>query len=228
MKRCTKPKKRDEIRSGTGDLRRSEERGNRLPIDLLIATTNAGKLKEIRKILSHFRLHSLDSRKITRRAPETGDSFAANARQKAIFYSRLCPRFPVCAEDSGLEVAVLNGLPGVHSARFNREHPGDRNNILKLLDMLKDQPERRARFVTVLALCWRETIIREFTGTVEGLILTRPLGSGGFGYDPVFYYPPLKKTFAQLPLHVKNRVSHRRRAFEQLKSYLDRQYEMES
>jgi XTP/dITP diphosphohydrolase len=188
---------------------------------LLIATTNSGKIREIRRYLAGYNLLSLADLNICQKAPETGKSFAGIAREKALFYSRLRPDMPVCAEDSGLEVDALGGRPGIFSARFEENNPGDVANRTKLLKLMSGQTNRSARFVACVALCHNMKILGEFSGDVEGLISTRPAGSGGFGYDPVFYYPPLKKTFAQLSPIQKNRVSHRREAYTGLKNHLE-------
>lgn len=191
---------------------------------ILIATTNPGKMREIRQYLDGYPLVSLGDLNIDQRAPETGNSFSAIATEKALFYSRLRPDILVCAEDSGLEVQALNGGPGILSARFETENPGDEANRAKLLTLMKKRTNREARFVACVVLGRNRKIIRKFTGEVRGVISRQPKGSGGFGYDPVFYYPPLKKTFGQLTLAQKNRVSHRCKAFAGLKEYLSHRY----
>lgn len=152
---------------------------------------------------------------------ERGASFAANARSKAIFYSRRWEGLTV-AEDSGLEVDALGGAPGVRSARFSAPRPSDAKNIRKVLALLGDRPpsKRKARFVCVLALARGGRIIKEFRGQVRGRIAPHPRGGGGFGYDPIFLYPPLGKTFAELSREAKSAVSHRGRALRRLKAYL--------
>jgi XTP/dITP diphosphohydrolase len=155
--------------------------------------------------------------------PERGRTFEENARGKCLFYSRATEGL-VLAEDSGLEIAALNGAPGVYSARFSGEDATDDKNIDKVLGLLAGVPpaERGARFVCCVALSHREQIVTEIRGMVEGMIAVERRGRAGFGYDPIFYYPPSAQTFGQLTPEEKNTVSHRGRALRELRSFLER------
>ena len=116
---------------------------------------------------------------------------------------------------------ALGGKPGVHSARYAGEPKDDEKNIQKLLKELSGVENRKARFVTVVTLSRNGRVIESFTGEVEGILLREKKGTGGFGYDPIFYYPPFQKTFAELTTEEKNRISHRANAFKKLISYLN-------
>ncbi len=191
---------------------------------LLLATTNRGKVRELKKLLRGLglRIESLDRHPEFKKYRETGKSFEANSRGKCLFYSRKFDGL-VLAEDSGLEVEALDGQPGVRSARFSGARASDEKNIKKLLKLLSavPRPKRRARFVCVASLGQGGRIIKTFKGQVHGLILFEPDGQNGFGYDPVFYYPPLRKSFARLRPEEKNLVSHRGRALRKLRRFLE-------
>jgi len=193
-------------------------------VEVLVATTNEGKLREIRDLFSsgpvHIKLYSLKDFPVSGTCAETGRSFMENAASKALFYSRQVEDVYTIGDDSGLEVGVLNGAPGVHSARYSDPGATDQRNIEKLLAELRDIPEPKAKFVTAVCLCKNGQIIATFTGEVEGVIIGEKRGSHGFGYDPVFYYPPLEKTFGQLSVEEKNRVSHRAKAIEKVREFL--------
>jgi XTP/dITP diphosphohydrolase len=190
---------------------------------LLLATSNRGKIREIRESLRDFPLtiRGLGETLPGLRHRERGRSFLENARAKSLSYSRKWKGLTL-AEDSGLEIDALGGAPGVYSARFSRPRPTDEKNNRKVLRLLADVPEcdRRARFVCVMVLAREGRVIKEFRGEVRGRIGREPRGSNGFGYDPLFYYPPLRKTFAELPRGVKNEISHRGRALRKLKAFL--------
>lgn len=177
----------------------------------------------MRNSLSGMRIevHSLADRPSSPSFKETGETFQENARGKSLHYGRGWRGISL-GEDSGLSVDALDGKPGVHSARFAGPKSRDDDNIRKLLSLLEglDRERRRARFVSCMALSRSGTILIEITETVEGVILTGPQGDGGFGYDPVFFYPPLDRTFAQLTPEEKNLVSHRGRALVALKRFL--------
>ena len=182
----------------------------------LLATQNRGKVREICSALSLFNIEFefLLGRDDLPEALESGMTFAENARIKAEHYHELTG-LPTLAEDSGLVVDALGGKPGVHSARFA---PTDRERIEKLLRMLDSRPgpsSRSARFVSAICLLLPEDLI-EVTGEVQGELAQEPRGTHGFGYDPIFYYPPLGKTFAQMTVEEKNQISHRARALERL------------
>ena len=192
---------------------------------LLIATTNQGKVKEIKKFLEHLSLEisDLKENRIERKYEEKGKNFLENARGKAIFYSQFFKGL-VLGEDSGLEVEKLGGAPGVYSARFAGANANDELNNKKLLTLLDGVPwnERKARFVSAQVLVEDGKVIFETVESVSGYILEKPKGNYGFGYDPVFYYLPLKKSFAELLPEEKNRVSHRGKALNRLKEFLEK------
>lgn len=195
-------------------------------IKLLVATNNPGKLDEIKRLLhgSAFEVISLLQMGIRVECPEIGSSFAEIARGKAVCYNALVmdasPDIYTVAEDSGLETEALDGKPGIYSARYSGELNDNARNTAKLLRELRHHANRKARFVAVAALAHKGRVIATFTGTVSGLIIDTPRGSNGFGYDPVFFYPPLNKTFAELITWEKNRVSHRAEAFRRLAAFL--------
>lgn len=156
-----------------------------------------------------------------RNVEEKGRTFRENARLKSIAYSLQSSDLTL-AEDSGLEVDRLDGAPGVFSARFSAPRATDRKNVRKVLRLMEDVPwpERGARFVCHLVLSRRGKVIKEARGIVRGRIALTATGDRGFGYDPIFYYAPLRTTFGELPADVKNRVSHRGRALAKMKAYL--------
>jgi len=194
-------------------------------INLLIATRNNGKLGEIEKIFkgnkSPVKLFFLLDFQITEDCPERGKSFIENATQKSLFYGGYVPDIYTVGDDSGLVVDALNGAPGIYSSRFSGTDANDEKNIAKLLSQLEGIENRKAKFITAVCLSLKGQVISTFSGEVEGVIIDNKHGKGGFGYDPVFYYPPLKKTFAQLTTEEKNRISHRARAFQKLKRFLE-------
>ncbi|HYM01072.1 MAG TPA: XTP/dITP diphosphatase [Blastocatellia bacterium] len=191
-------------------------------MQLLIATTNSGKVREAKDILALMGLQIVDLGQFPG-APvpeETGATFEENALIKARHYFRLTGVTTV-ADDSGLEVDILGGAPGVRSARYAGEGASDNDRIERLLRELSGaaQPDRSARFVCAAAIVWPggEQVFR---GEVRGLIATEPAGEGGFGFDPVFFYPQFGKTFAQLSRAEKSSVSHRGVAFTSLAKWI--------
>jgi len=194
---------------------------------LLLATTNTGKAKEMRSFLSHlpFKIYSLTEAGINHVYQETGKTFSDNARGKSLFYSRDWPGLTL-GEDSGLIVDTLGGDPGVHSARFAGPDASDADNICKLLQRMNSLPraERKARFISCMVLSRRGRILHKIEKNVRGIILDHPRGHHGFGYDPVFFYPPLGKTFAEMSAKEKNLVSHRGKALHALKDVLERKH----
>jgi XTP/dITP diphosphohydrolase len=191
--------------------------------ELLIATGNNGKVTELTALLAgmDITLYSLKDFPDLRPVIEDGNTFADNAVKKALAAS-LATGLPVVADDSGLMVDALGGRPGVHSARYAGDDAGDAaNNSKLLLDLAGVSQERRtASFKCVIALCLPGEECRTFSGELHGFILESAAGSGGFGYDPLFMVPEYGKTLAELPLAIKNRISHRGRAFAKLKEYL--------
>lgn len=190
-------------------------------MNLVFATQNRNKLKEVRLLLpSKFKLLSLADIGCTEDIAETADTLEENALIKADFvYNKF--GYPCFADDTGLLVEALNGAPGVHSARYAGEHKNAEDNIEKLLLKLRPHQNRRARFATVIALKMKEET-KLFRGEVEGLITHEKRGAGGFGYDPVFQPDGYSGTFAEQPISVKNKISHRGRALNQLLEYLQK------
>ncbi len=154
--------------------------------------------------------------------PETGLTFAENARGKSLFYSKHWEGLTL-GEDSGLEIDFLKGAPGVHSARFSDPGATAEKNIHKVLELLRNVPreKRTARFVSCLVVSRQGRMIQEIQDSASGYITEHRQGRGGFGYDPIFFYPPLQKTFAELEIQVKNQVSHRGKALKQLRIFLE-------
>lgn len=190
---------------------------------LLLATRNRGKKREIENFLRRrgapLRLLSLDEAGVAGEIEESGATFAENARRKADFFSRLSG-LDTLGDDSGLEVFALGGRPGVFSARYAGAGASDDERIAKLLAEMAGRSDRRARFVSAVCVSRRGSPLAEFVGTVEGELLPGRRGRGGFGYDPLFLYPPLDRTFAELSIEEKNRVSHRARALEQVGEFI--------
>ena len=194
---------------------------------LLIATNNAHKAREIREILgdSFSELLTMREAGVSLEVEEDGSTFAENALKKATeTLAFVGDRFDaVLADDSGLCVDALDGAPGVYSARFSGEAHNDAANNARLIELLKDVPDdrRTARFCCCVALARRDREPVVVLGEVEGTILHEAHGANGFGYDPYFYYEPLKKSFAELSAEEKNAVSHRKRALLKLREALD-------
>lgn len=180
---------------------------------IVVATGNAHKITEMAAILAPhgIELISPDTLGGMPEVEEDGLTFEANACKKALTCARLWNR-PVIADDSGLEVAALNGAPGVFSARYACEGGNDGRNVRKLLANLQGITDRRARFVTVIALANPDGTTRTVRGEVRGFITEEPRGNGGFGYDPVFRPVGYEQTFAELPPEFKNSLSHRANA----------------
>ena len=189
---------------------------------LLVATTNRGKLVEIREILAGLPvdIDSLDTYPGIAAAEEHGTTFVENARVKATHYSHRTGQLAV-ADDSGLEIDALGGAPGVKSARFNgTSYPDKFAAINRSLDAT-GVTTRSARFVCALAVADDRRVVFEATGVVEGQLAREPKGTGGFGYDPIFFYPPYGRTLAEVSPAEKASVSHRGRAFRALRTYLE-------
>jgi len=189
---------------------------------LVVATTNPGKVREINDILSGagIDLVSLDAFPGLVEPDETGETFAENARLKALYYTQ-ATGLPCVADDSGLEVAALDNAPGVHSARWQgTDYAVKFRKIYELL-RARGLETSAARFVCHVALADQGRVIYETTGIVNGEIAPVPRGTNGFGYDPIFYYPPFKCTLAELDLDRKATVSHRGKAFGALRAILN-------
>ena len=188
---------------------------------LLVATTNPGKVREIRGILagSPAEIVTLDDFPGIEEPEETGNTFAANARLKALHYHR-ATRLPSVADDSGLEIAALDGAPGVHSARWHGTNYAVKFRKINELLRERGQPRSPAQFVCAVALAANGRIEYEVEGVVNGEINPEPKGSNGFGYDPIFFYPPFGRTLAEVEDELKASVSHRGAAFRALRQYL--------
>ena len=194
--------------------------------ELLVATSNEGKFAEVQAFLKDFpwRIISIRSLENAPAVVEDGQTFEENALKKARVLAEFSGSITL-ADDSGLEVDALNGAPGIYSARYSGQQGDDERNNAKLLSELASLPieNRRARFVCALALCLpraaggKEWTVREFC---EGWIAFAPKGAGGFGYDPLFFYPPLGKTFAEIDRQAKAMVSHRGKALKKLATML--------
>lgn len=193
------------------------------PVSLLLASSNTGKLREFRALAAssgfaaEFRLDLIPGFDRLPEFAEAAPTFAENALGKALHYSRLVSGM-VFADDSGLAVPALGGAPGVHSARYAGPGATSAQCIEKLLGELrgKSGEERAAHFVCAIALAGRGRALTLVTDRVDGRILEAPRGEGGFGYDPVFFFSPLGRTFAELSPEEKNHCSHRGRAFRKL------------
>ena len=199
--------------------------GRDTPLTILLATTNAGKRREVRTALAGLavELATLADHPGLPEAVEDADTFEGNARRKALHYAGLTDRWTL-ADDSGLEVDALAGAPGVHSARYAGPQRSDAANNAKLVAALADVPaERRtARFRCVLALARADQVLLTVSGVVEGVIIDQARGDNGFGYDPHFFVPRLGRTLAELDPDEKNRVSHRGQALLALQPALTR------
>jgi len=190
---------------------------------LVIATRNKGKTKEIKDLLKDFPvdIKDLDDFGPIPHLEEDGDTFDENAYKKASFAARILG-LPALADDSGLTVEALNGAPGIHSARYAGENATDEQRYLKLLREMEGMSNRKAAFECVISIAVPKGPALTYEARCEGVITQVPAGSKGFGYDPVFYYPPYKKTFAELTRQEKNRVSHRGKAFAELKDEFEK------
>jgi XTP/dITP diphosphohydrolase len=200
---------------------------------VLIATSNPGKLRDFAGAASVHRVEveCLPNFSSLPLAVEDGQTFEENARKKAEYYSVHAPGEIVLADDSGLEVDALGGAPGVHSARYAADEPhnadsntDDEENNARLIREIRAVPteSRTGRFVCVIAAARNGEIVAEFKGKAEGVILDQPKGSNGFGYDPLFYFPQIQKTFAELTAEEKSAYSHRGAAFRQFLKWFER------
>ena len=189
---------------------------------LIIATHNPGKLKEMRELLAPYGIEATSAEELRLEEPEeTGMTFAENASIKAQAAAH-ASGLPAFADDSGLVVPSLDGRPGVQSARYAGPDATNAQKIEKLLYELQGKAgkERAANFVCVLSVVMQESLLAVITARVDGEILLSPRGAGGFGYDPIFLFPPLHKSFAELTAEEKNQHSHRGKAFRRLLSVL--------
>jgi len=192
---------------------------------LFVASSNEGKLREYRTLAAaagaHVDLASLPNFNSLPVFEEGWPTFAENATGKALHYARFAPGI-VIADDSGIVVPALAGAPGVHSARYAGPNATDADRIRKLLDEMRGKrgEDRQARFVCVTAVAESRNVLGLFSASAEGILLEEPRGQGGFGYDPIFFFPALGKTFAELSREEKNQHSHRGQAFRKALNFL--------
>lgn len=190
---------------------------------LVLATRNAGKTREILEFLRDFpvEIKNLDDFGPIPSVEEDGTTFDENAYKKASFTAKVLG-LPALADDSGLEVEALGGAPGVHSARYAGPDSTDAENNARLLREMEGMTNRAAAFVCVISIAVPSGVALTYEARCEGLIAEAPGGNKGFGYDPLFYYPPLNRTFAELSAEEKNRVSHRGKALAELKEEFEK------
>ena len=192
-------------------------------ITIVIATRNKGKKSEISDLLKGFPvdIKGLDDFGPIPHIEEDGDTFDENAYKKASFTARMLG-FPALADDSGLLAEALEGAPGVLSARYAGENATDEQRYQKLLQEMEGKTNRKAAFECVISIAVPTGPALTYEARCEGLIAEQPSGSNGFGYDPVFYYPPLNKTFGELTIEEKSHVSHRGKALRELRDEFDK------
>ena len=192
-------------------------------ITLVIATRNPNKKAEIKDLLADFpiQIKSLDDFGPLPGVEEDGDTFDENAYKKSSFAAKILG-MPALADDSGLVVEALDGAPGVISARYAGQSASDEQRYRKLLAEMKGKTNRKAAFECVISIAVPDGPALTYGARCEGLIAEKPAGRNGFGYDPIFYYPPLDKTFAQLTREEKSRVSHRGKALRELRDEFDK------
>jgi XTP/dITP diphosphohydrolase len=195
--------------------------GNEIP--LVIATTNPGKVAEMQDLLTGFpiQLKSLTDFGPIPAVEEDGETFDENAYKKASFTAKILG-IPALADDSGLVVDALDGAPGVLSARYAGENATDEQRVAKLLQEMQGKTNRCAAFECVLSIAVPSGPALTYEARCEGLVAEQPVGQSGFGYDPIFFYPLLKKTFGQMTIKEKSQVSHRGKALNELRQEFDK------
>ena len=193
-------------------------------MELVIATNNKGKLRDLETLLPGMRLLTLEDIGFSTPIPEPYETFTANAMTKAMTVYNFSRRM-VMADDSGLCVDALGGRPGVYSARYAGEGATDEENLQKLLSEMEGQANRKAYYTAVICVVV-DNRPYFFEGTCHGTITERPMGSAGFGYDPVFLPDGYRQTFAQLPQEVKNSLSHRGEAVRKMVQFFDEMKEI--
>jgi len=190
---------------------------------LLLATSNPGKIREYRFLLDSlgYQITTLAEKGIVKAIIESGSNYEQNARLKAVAYTKLS-QLTALADDSGLEVDALNGEPGIKSARFAGESATDADKVNVLLAKLKDVPweKRTARFKCVIAIANPGGRVELCYGECHGMIALEATGRNGFGYDPIFFFPEIGKTMAELPFEIKNQISHRAQASQKARQLL--------
>jgi len=191
---------------------------------LLLASSNPGKIREYRLLLGDvgYQIVTLSEQGISKVTTESGNTYEQNAEMKATTYAKLSQLITL-ADDSGLEVDALHGKPGIHSARFAGKNATDADRVTKLLAMMAGIPwdRRTAHFKCVIAIATPEGKLRLCQGERHGIIAFEAKGKNGFGYDPIFYLPELAKTMAELPLELKNQLSHRGQAAQKARNILN-------
>jgi XTP/dITP diphosphohydrolase len=194
---------------------------NKIP--LVIATGNPGKITEIQELLTGFpiEIKSLADFGPIPEVAEDGETFDENAYKKASFTAKILG-IPALADDSGLMVEALGGAPGVLSARYAGENATDAQRVAKLLKAMQGQSHRKAAFECVISIAVPSGPALTYEARCEGLIAEQPTGQSGFGYDPLFFYPPLNKTFGQMTIAEKSQVSHRGKALQELIQEFDK------
>ena len=190
---------------------------------LVLATTNKGKTRELQNILKD---HPIEIKNLSDFGPipeviEDGETFDDNAYKKAAFTARVLG-YPALADDSGLCVAALDGAPGVYSARYAGEEATDADNVAKLLDAMEDKEDRKASFQCVISIAVPTGAALTYEGRCDGILTREPAGDNGFGYDPLFFFPEFDKTFAQLSMEEKAKVSHRGKALKEVTREMDK------
>ncbi len=190
---------------------------------LFLATRNKGKIEEFSELLAPYKIEIVTTYDLDKPldVAETEDTFRGNARLKATAYMEHTG-YPSLADDSGLVVDVLNGRPGVCSARYAGDESTDRENNKKLLEELKNVPKEKktAKFISAIALVFPNNSVQIVEGSCDGLIIDEPKGNNGFGYDPLFFVPEANKTYAEMTPSEKNKYSHRAKAMQKLSRIL--------
>ncbi len=187
---------------------------------IFLATGNKKKIKEISEILKGYEILSINDGYTIPDVVEDRDTFEGNSQKKALEIAKAVG-MPVIADDSGLCVEALGGAPGIYSARYSGEDATDKTNNLKLIQELKGKEDKSAKFVCVITLAKPNGEYYSFRGEVEGVIVEKPGGTDGFGYDPHFYIEKYGKTFAEIP-EIKKEISHRAKALKKLEAEIDR------
>jgi XTP/dITP diphosphohydrolase len=190
---------------------------------IVLATTNKGKTREIKQLLKDFPfdIKDLSDFGLIPEVIEDGKTFDDNAYKKASFTARILG-YPAMADDSGLCVQALDGAPGVYSARYAGENATDADNVKKMLAELKNEENRNAQFKCVISIAVPTGAALTYEGECKGILTKERFGDNGFGYDPLFFYPELNKTFAQLTIEEKAKISHRGRALKQIVDEADK------
>jgi len=190
---------------------------------IVLATRNKGKTREIREMLKSFpiEIKNLDDFGPIPEVEEDGETFDDNAYKKAAFAARVLG-YPAMADDSGLVVSALGGEPGVYSARYAGETATDADNCEKLLREMQGKKDRSAAFECVISIAIPTGAALTYEGRCEGELLESPRGDNGFGYDPLFFFPAFGKTFAEVPMAEKSRVSHRGKALQEIAQEFDK------